>query len=183
MPLQWAGWGSPSLRCLRRGQDAAGGGCTGGRLDCRLPDRLGAESDNLGSKAQAHGTQGRGARPEAFSLPPPALEAGGQFPRAAFRWVPGPWSKLSRASCRRAVAGPTREAGAASGLGRPRAAKPRSAPGREIKCPPGKALFAFVVCLRCRPSLSLRLQPSRDSGIGKNLNQVSVELLRPFCIA
>ena len=83
---------SPSLRCPRRCHDSgiAGGG-GGGRLDCRLPGRLGVEGEGLGPKAQARDAQGQGAGSEVF---PPALclpewKPCGRCPLAAFRVAGG----------------------------------------------------------------------------------------------
>lgn len=84
---------SPSLRCLRHCHDSGvAGGSGGGRLDCRLPDRLGAEGEGLGSKAEARGVQGGGAGPQAFSHPSSLLgrKPRGRYPRAPFRVAPWP---------------------------------------------------------------------------------------------
>lgn len=84
---------SPSLRCPRRCHDSGiAGGSGGGRLDCRLPDRLGVEGEGLGPKAQARGAQGQGAGSEVFSpaLCLPEWKPCGRCPLAAFRVERGP---------------------------------------------------------------------------------------------
>ena len=95
------GCGSPFFRCLRCYHDSGvAGGSGGGRLDCRLPDRLGAEGEGEGLTAKARGTQGQGSRPEAISLLlHRAFRTGSRAAGAHVRpsaWCAGPWSNFGR---------------------------------------------------------------------------------------
>lgn len=86
--------GSPALRCCHDSGVAGGGG--GGRLDCCLPDRLGAEGEGLGPKAPARGARAgeQGPRPFLFPcLAPPGLEAARPVLTCGLPWgARVPWS-------------------------------------------------------------------------------------------
>lgn len=83
--------GSLSVRCLSRYDSGVAAGGGGGRLDCCVPDRLGAEGEGLGLLAQARGTQGPRPFPLPRAFPDGSRAAGSHVQPSA--WRPGPWSK------------------------------------------------------------------------------------------
>ena len=159
---------SPSLRCPRRCHDSgiAGGG-GGGRLDCRLPDRLGVEGEGLGPKAQARGARAGAQGPRPFLFPclvPPGLKAVRPeptcgLPRGARSHgvnkarlaAGGVWrpAQLLQSHCGALQApqpsGPAREAPVVGSGGPGPCQTPRHCTWKEIKYPPGKD----TVCPHC----------------------------------